>query len=62
MTDEGPGVADPERIFERRVSNAGRSGIGLALARSLAEAEGGRLLLLGPGPEPVFELVVPSIA
>ncbi len=62
VTDGGPGVADPDRIFERRVSNAGRSGIGLALARSLAEAEGGRLLLLEPGPRPVFELVVPSVA
>jgi signal transduction histidine kinase len=51
VTDAGPGIAgDPDRIFDRRVSNSGRSGIGLALARSLAEAEGGRLVLSESGP------------
>jgi signal transduction histidine kinase len=51
VTDTGPGiVGDPARIFDRRVSHAGRSGIGLALARSLAEAEGGRLVLSDSGP------------
>ena len=62
VSDEGPGVAgDKERIFERRVSTVGRTGIGLALARSLAEAEGGRLLLLATGPRPTFSIVLPAV-
>jgi len=61
VSDEGPGVTgDPERVFERRVSPTGGTGLGLALARSLAEAEGGRLVLRGPGPGPVFALVLPA--
>ncbi|MEO5899599.1 MAG: HAMP domain-containing sensor histidine kinase [Ilumatobacteraceae bacterium] len=45
VTDEGDGVAPDEaaKIFERHHGSG--TGIGLALARSLVEADGGRLLL-----------------
>ncbi|MFI5287004.1 MAG: sensor histidine kinase, partial [Candidatus Dormibacteria bacterium] len=54
--DEGAGLSDPQHIFERRRSGNGGSGIGLALARSLAQAEQGRLTLLARGAHPVFRL------
>jgi signal transduction histidine kinase len=59
--DEGAGVdGDPERIFDRRhTSSPGGHGIGLSLARSLAEAEGARLVLERARPGPLFALVVP---
>ncbi|MFJ8035540.1 ATP-binding protein [Streptomyces sp. NPDC096032] len=57
ITDEGPGVpADlGARIFERTISGRNSTGIGLAVARDLAEADGGRLELLQAQP-PVFGL------
>ncbi|MFI9584137.1 ATP-binding protein [Streptomyces sp. NPDC052236] len=57
VTDEGPGVpADlGARIFERTISGRNSTGIGLAVARDLAEADGGRLELLQQHP-PVFAL------
>ncbi|MGK4581146.1 ATP-binding protein [Kitasatospora sp. HPMI-4] len=57
VQDEGPGVP-PElgnRVFERAVSGRNSTGIGLAVARDLAEADGGRLELLSLQP-PVFAL------
>jgi signal transduction histidine kinase len=61
VEDEGPGVTgDPEAVFERRSSEARGNGIGLALARSLAAADGGRLVLRRPGPHPVFTVVLPA--
>ncbi|WP_055490226.1 ATP-binding protein [Streptomyces sp. TP-A0356] len=57
VTDEGPGVP-PElgsRIFERTISGRNSTGIGLAVARDLAEADGGRLEMLQAKP-PVFGL------
>lgn len=57
ISDEGHGVpaALGARIFERTVSSSGSTGLGLALARDLAEADGGRLELVRGRP-PVFAL------
>ncbi|HEY5835429.1 ATP-binding protein [Streptomyces sp.] len=57
VTDEGPGVPPDlgARVFERTVSGRNSTGLGLALARDLAEADGGRLELLQQLP-PVFAL------
>ncbi|MBM6401012.1 sensor histidine kinase [Phycicoccus sonneratiae] len=56
VTDEGDGVPATmaPHIFERSVSSSG-SGLGLSLARDLAEAAGGRLELARATP-PVFAL------
>lgn len=57
--DEGPGIpAGVDDAFSRR--EGGGHGIGLALARSLAEAEGARLLLRHEGPSPVFAPYLPQ--
>ena len=56
VADEGDGVpaAIAPHIFERSVSSSG-SGLGLSLARDLAEAAGGRLELVRATP-PLFAL------
>lgn len=58
VSDEGAVTLDPRRVFERQ--SGGSHGVGLALARSLAEAEGARLVLERPGPAPRFALVIPT--
>ncbi|WP_371616179.1 ATP-binding protein [Streptomyces sp. NBC_00454] len=63
VTDEGPGVPPDlgNRIFERAISGRNSTGIGLAVARDLAEADGGRLELLQTQP-PVFALFLSQTA
>jgi signal transduction histidine kinase len=71
VEDSGPGVppADRERIFERftmldsgATRQAGGVGLGLFIARQLAQAQGGELVLADPAPPGTgarFELRVP---
>src|SRR5215467_209053 len=61
VRDEGQGVALDlvPRIFERNVSGKpGGSGLGLALARSIAAADGGNVVLVRPSPA-VFAVFLP---
>ncbi|NEC20924.1 ATP-binding protein [Streptomyces parvus] len=62
VTDEGPGVPGElgARIFERAISGRNSTGIGLAVARDLAEADGGRLELLQQHPA-VFALFLSRV-
>jgi signal transduction histidine kinase len=60
MSDDGPGVDPVIDPFARGSSTAGSSGLGLWLARAIAEAHGGTLELLPGGPGARFRLALPS--
>ncbi len=62
VSDEGEGVADElaPRIFERGTTSGQGTGLGLALARDLAAADGGRLELAQRRPA-VFALFLAGV-
>jgi signal transduction histidine kinase len=62
VSDEGPGVPEgmERAVFDRHVSGTGGTGVGLAVARTLAESAGGRLELVSARPA-VFELYLPGV-
>jgi signal transduction histidine kinase len=63
VRDSGRGVPPHlvSRIFERNVSGKpGGTGLGLALARSIAAAEGGQVVLVRPRPA-VFAIFLPRL-
>lgn len=71
VTDDGPGVpaADRERIFERMVRldegrdrHAGGVGLGLPVARGIAEAHGGSLTCEESSVGARFRLVLPAMS
>ena len=57
VSDNGPGVPDAlvAHVFDRGVSTASSTGIGLGLARAFVEADGGRLELRQARP-PIFAI------
>jgi signal transduction histidine kinase len=59
VSDAGAAIElSGDDLFVRRSGGGDGHGIGLALAHSLAHAEGGRLSLASRGPGPVFSLVL----
>lgn len=63
VTDEGERIrTDPEELFRRRSSPAGGTGIGLALAASLAQAERGSLVLDNSGRHSIFSLCLAPLS
>jgi signal transduction histidine kinase len=61
VADQGGGISDKlaPHIFDRGFSGAGSTGVGLALARALVEADGGRLDLQRRRPA-TFALFLPT--
>lgn len=62
VADEGQGVApeNVDSIFTKGFSTGGSTGIGLPLAKNLAEADGGRLELTQASP-PIFTLALNAV-
>jgi signal transduction histidine kinase len=64
VSDEGPGLAaeDPDELLAGTAERADGHGRGLPLARSLAAAAGGSLVVQRAAPRPVFSLLLPATA
>ena len=61
VADEGTGLAaEPDDLFAGSADRADGHGQGLPLARTLADASGGRLVVRRAAPEPVFSLLLPA--
>jgi len=59
VSDEGSLMLDPRLLFQRGTSGGAGHGIGLALARSMAEVAGGRLYLIHAAPT-TFGVTLPA--
>ena len=61
VADEGKGLAaEPDDLLAGSADRADGHGRGLPLARALADASGGRLVVRRAGPEPIFSLLLPA--
>ncbi|MFE7245188.1 ATP-binding protein [Streptomyces sp. NPDC057580] len=58
VEDQGPGLPEGQDVFARRPAGE-EHGLGLTLARSLVEAEGGRLFVSRRAPRPCFTWLIP---
>lgn len=63
LQDDGPGVSESvrDRLFDPYVSGRGSTGLGLALAREIAEAHGGSLELVDCERGARFVLTLPVV-
>jgi signal transduction histidine kinase len=63
VSDEGPGLGgEPDDLLAGSAGRADGHGRGLPLARSLAAAAGGSLVVRRAAPQPVFSLLLPATA
>src|SRR5580700_845144 len=63
VSDEGPGLpGEPDELLAGSAERADGHGRGLPLARSLAAAAGGSLVVRRAAPRPVFSLLLPATA